>query len=46
MTRCTRGLIPSVLMLFTLLVGDELVTLTVATGKSVSPCTYRHDMVY
>ena len=36
MTGCTTGLIPSVLMLFALLVGDELVTLvtlTVATGK-------------
>ena len=26
MAGCTRGLIPSVLMLFALLVGDELVT--------------------
>ena len=41
----TMGLIPSV-MLFALLVGDELVTLTMATGKSVRPCTYRLGMVY
>ena len=49
MAGCTRGLIPSVLMLFALLVGDELVTLvtrTVAKGKSIRPCTYRHDRVY